>query len=109
MGAVHYTTNGRLTVCGQSTDFAVHTDEAEGVRGCGQCQDAAASPPGCPGGCGDAMSCFCHGVGYVAGKDKAHFEVRNVLERNHAGDCGCEPCITVRAIAAALASDRRQV
>ena len=42
-------------------------------------------------------------------KDKAHLEIRTILERNHAGDCGCEPCITVRTSAAALASDRRQV
>jgi hypothetical protein len=102
MGAVHYTTNGRQTACGLSTDYATWTDEPEQVTGCGECLAAAAAPVGCPGGCGDAVSCFCHGVGYVAGKDKAHFEVRNVLERNHAGDCGCEPCITVRMIAAAL-------
>ena len=41
--------------------------------------------------------------GYAAGKDKAHFEVRNVLEASHADHCGCEPCITVRIVALQLA------
>ena len=54
---------------------------------------------GCAGGCGDAHECGCFGAGWAAGKDKAHLEIRTILERNHAGDCGCEPCITVRTSA----------
>ena len=42
--------------------------------------------------------CACHAVGVALGKDKAHFEVRMVLDSNHADSCGCEPCITVRKI-----------
>ena len=109
MGAVHYATNIRLTACGLSTDFAIHTHEPQTVTRCNQCLVAAGEMEGCAGGCGDAHECGCFGSGWAAGKDKAHLEIRTILERNHAGDCGCEPCITVRTIAAALASDRRQV
>ena len=67
MGMVHYTTNGRLTVCGLSTDYAIHADEAEGVSGCGECLDAAAAPAGCPGGCGvAAQDCSCVRAGWDA-------------------------------------------
>ena len=97
---IHFATTATATACGASTDYATWTDEPEGVAGCGECLAAAAAPTGCPGGCGDAVSCFCYGVGYVAGKDKAHLEVRTILERNHAGDCGCEPCITRRTVRA---------
>ena len=45
--------------------------------------------------------CPCYGEGYAAGKDKAHFEVRRL--DSHAARCGCEPCITVREVAAKLA------
>ena len=31
-------------------------------------------------------------------KEKAHFEIRTVLDSNHADNCGCEPCKTVREI-----------
>ena len=65
---VHYTTNGRTTVCGASTDFATWTDEPEQVSsGCQECLDAAATPVGCPGGCGDALACSCYVDGYNAG------------------------------------------
>ena len=40
----------------------------------------------------------CYAAGYAAGKEKAHFETRMVPFDNHAHDCGCEPCITVRAV-----------
>ena len=39
-----------------------------------------------------------YGQGYAHGKDKAHFEVRHIAGANHARDCGCEPCITARAV-----------
>ena len=42
--------------------------------------------------------CVCYAEGYTHGKDKAHFEVRMVLDPNHSGSCGCEPCKTVREI-----------
>ena len=42
--------------------------------------------------------CACYAEGYAHGKDKAHFEVRAVLDSNHASSCGCEPCKTVREI-----------
>ena len=42
--------------------------------------------------------CGCYAEGYAHGKDKAHFEVRTVLDSDHADSCGCEPCITVREI-----------
>ena len=43
--------------------------------------------------------CACYAEGYAQGKEKAHFEIRNVIDSNHADRCGCEPCITVREIA----------
>ena len=42
--------------------------------------------------------CACYAEEYAHGKDKAHFEVRMVLDSNHAASCGCEPCKTVREI-----------
>ena len=58
---VHYTTNGRITVCGLSTDYATWTDEPEQVSsGCQECIAAAAAPLACPGGCG-AARCSCAG------------------------------------------------
>ena len=42
--------------------------------------------------------CACYAEGYAHGKEKAHFEVRMVLDSNHAASCGCEPCRTVREI-----------
>ena len=36
--------------------------------------------------------------GYAAGKEKAHFEVRNILDAGHDAGCGCEPCVTVRIL-----------
>ena len=42
--------------------------------------------------------CACYAEGYAHGKDKAHFEVRAVLDSNHAASCGCEPCNTVREV-----------
>ena len=48
---IHYVTNDRLTACGASTDYAVHTDEPELVAGCQECIIAAAAVPAeaCPG------------------------------------------------------------
>ena len=42
--------------------------------------------------------CACYAEGYAHGKEKAHFEVRAVLDSNHATRCSCEPCKTVREI-----------
>ena len=36
--------------------------------------------------------------GYAAGKEKAHFELRAGDWRSHANTCGCEPCITAKAV-----------
>ena len=86
MGAIHYATNSRLTACGLSTDFAIHTNEPQTVTQCNPCLAAAGEMEGCPGGCGGALAdsdgflaCSCYLAGYTAG------------------------------LAAALASDRRQV
>ena len=43
--------------------------------------------------CGDD-----YGHGYDHGKDKAHFEVRNLDPGSHADDCMCEPCRTVTKV-----------
>ena len=48
-------------------------------------------------------TCGCYGEGYAAGKDKAYFEVRALAEgREHGPGCECAPCLTVRALIAAL-------
>ena len=41
--------------------------------------------------------------GYAVGKNKAYFEVRNILGAGHDAGCGCEPCQTLRAVALQLA------
>ena len=46
----------------------------------------------CPG------PCACYAEGYAHVKEKAHFEIRTVLDSNHADSCGCEPCMTIREI-----------
>ena len=38
------------------------------------------------------------GAGWAAGKDKAFFEVRTLLESPHAVGCGCEPCKLIRDV-----------
>ena len=80
MGAVHYATNSRLTACGLSTDFAIHTHEPQTVTRWNQCLVAAGEMEGCAGGCGDAHECGCFGSGWAAGKDKAHLG-----DTNHPG------------------------
>ena len=42
--------------------------------------------------------CDCYAEGYTHGKEKAYFEVRTILDSNHAESCGCEPCRTVREV-----------
>ena len=42
--------------------------------------------------------CACYAEGYAAGKEKAHFEVRTILDSNHAESCGCESCKTIREV-----------
>ena len=57
--------------------------------------------------CDHAEACGCYCEGYAAGKDKTHSEVRSIAaEGNHAPGCGCEPCVTIRAVLAAYASRR---
>ena len=42
--------------------------------------------------------CGCYAEGYVAGKEKAYFEVISSLDGPpHAGDCACQPCHVKRA------------
>ena len=37
--------------------------------------------------------------GYEQGKNKAYFEIAEIVHRNdHAADCGCRPCIVIRSI-----------
>ena len=50
---------------------------------------------------GEYPSAEDYGSGYAHGKEKAHFELRT-WDGSHAGDCGCEPCQTVRAVIGAL-------
>ena len=38
-----------------------------------------------------------HGSGWADGKTKAMQEILNVLERRHDSDCGCRPCLVIRA------------
>ncbi len=49
--------------------------------------------------------CDCYGLGYAHGKAKAHFEIRAAATNNHALDCDCEPCITVRTVVDRLPVD----
>ena len=47
--------------------------------------------------------CDAYGTGYAAGKDKAFFEVRAVLDAcDHARGCGCEPCKLIRDVVDAV-------
>jgi hypothetical protein len=46
------------------------------------------------------------GTGYAHGKDKAHVELRT-WEGSHAGDCGCELCMTVRILVDTLVRQPR--
>ena len=46
-----------------------------------------------------------YGQGYAEGKDKVHMEVRTIAGAGHAWDCGCEPCITARAVLIAYLPD----
>ena len=89
---------------------------ARGCR-CGNCQ--AAPPDGAypefpslepddesgfapASGCAEG-ECECYGEGYARGKYKAHFEVKALAEGpTHGRGCGCEPCLTVGAVIAAL-------
>ena len=48
--------------------------------------------------CACPEPCACYAEGYAHGKDKAHFEVRAVLDSNHAASCGREPCKTVHEV-----------
>ena len=42
--------------------------------------------------------CACYAEGYAQGKEKAHFEIRTVLDSNQVASCGCEPCRTVQEV-----------
>ena len=43
--------------------------------------------------------CDAYGDGYSSGKASAHFEIAAVLDASdHAAGCGCQPCITIRAV-----------
>ena len=46
--------------------------------------------------------CPCYGEGYSNGKDIAYFEIEMWERDLHAIDCGCQPCIAVRRVAAKL-------
>ena len=48
-----------------------------------------------------------YGVGYAAGKAKAHDELRVGFWRGHGLGCGCEPCRTVRSVKATIDRARR--
>ena len=44
------------------------------------------------------LVCGIYSVGYSAGKDKAHFEVRAWRPDDHSRACSCNPCRTARAV-----------
>ena len=44
--------------------------------------------------------CGYYSEGYVQSKERAHFEIRTVLDSNHSAICGCEPCRIVREVVA---------
>ena len=53
-----------------------------------------------PAACARPMCSLCrsHGEGYARGKDAAYSEIRaRLTDDTHAPDCGCEPCLIVRA------------
>ncbi len=45
--------------------------------------------------------CDDHGDGYARGTGRAHLELRQWEPGAHAVDCGCDGCVTVRAVLAA--------
>ena len=56
-----------------------------------------------PQKCDHDEPCGCYVEGYAQGRDKAHFELRNILGAGHADGCGCEPCRTLREVALQMA------
>ena len=63
---------------------------------CWACQTLGAADPGLQ--CDHGDPCACYGEGYATGKGAAHLEIRTILDGGHAQGCGCEPCLTVRAV-----------
>ena len=57
-----------------------------------------------PATCPDVECAHCVGWsgGYDAGKHKAHAEIRLGSWQGHSVGCGCEPCITARAVLSEL-------
>ena len=53
-----------------------------------------------PAGCDDPLCQRCddYGGGYAHGKAAAHAEVRHWEPGAHAASCGCERCLTGRAV-----------
>ena len=48
-----------------------------------------------------------YGEGWTRGKDKARFEIRCRLdEDDHVDECGCDPCVVIREVAAAKAGSQ---
>ena len=42
--------------------------------------------------------CACFATGWTAGKIKAHFETREMTAGHAVATCGCDPCVTARAV-----------
>ena len=101
--ALHYAEpHADATPCGISLDglTQAYTAEPNGPIDCLPCLVAARG-----GLTPDYSETPEYGQGYAHGKDKAHFEVRHLAGDNHAKDCGCEPCITARAVLSGAAYD----
>ena len=45
--------------------------------------------------------------GYVDGKDKLHFKIGEMTADHDWRRCGCEPCITVRAVLERVGNSQR--
>ena len=89
---LHYSEDGATIACSSPVDDTIaRTAEPNDVN-CTACILEMT---------GEYPSAEDYGSGYAHGKDKAHFELRTWTGA-HAGDCGCEPCQTVRAVIGAL-------
>ena len=53
----------------------------------------------CQGGCGSRGNCQCFDAGRIYGSVRADLDAREVVGSEHARDCGCSSCKTVREIA----------
>ena len=48
--------------------------------------------------CDHPDPCACYAEGYAAGKQQAHWEVRNDGLGAHAAGCGCDACVSAARV-----------